>query len=177
MKTKQFTLLVIGVFIFGTLQLDAQTASVIEKRIGNTVYELDTVSYSIKNKANKISEKEINTNGCKVSFDNYSKEAETNWKENFKPIFSKERAEELNFRINITSICDSTGLIREIEIFFGSRENFEKVTLSEIKAIEDAAKTYRYKDLSWYDCEELKYVRIYHHRLNPYLLYFEKPKK
>ena len=173
MKTQQILIAVIVAFIVGTLRTDAQTATVIEKRIGDTVYELDTMNYTLKNKANKITPREY-LGDCRVSLDD-SENAERTWKANFKPVFSKERAKELNVKITINSICDSTGLIREIYIFFKNHENFEKFTLSEIKAIEDAAKTYRYRFLSWRCYAEQKYVQI-SHPLNPYLLYFEKPK-
>ena len=186
MKTQQILVTVIVAFIVGTIRTNAQTASTIEMRIGDTVYELETgdvvyesdtvINYTLRNKANKIISQEGNNSiGCQVSFDNYSEEAKTAWKEHFKPIFSKERAEELKLRITLFCICDSTGSIRQVEgIHFRNRENFEKFTLSEIKAIEDAAKTYRYKFFSWRCYEKQKYVLIVH-PLSPYLLYFEKP--
>lgn len=173
MKTQQILIAVIVAFIVGTLRTDAQTATVIEKRIGDTVYELDTMNYTLKNKANKITPREY-LGDCRVSLDD-SENAERTWKANFKPVFSKEKAKELNMRIYINSVCDSTGLIKEVEINFRNRENFEMFTLSEIKAIEDAAKTYRYRFRAWSQCEGQKYVHI-HHYIVPYLLYFEKPK-
>ena len=174
MKTQQILITVIVAFIVGTLRTDAQIATVIEKRIGDTVYEWNTVDYILRNKASKIAFQRNNNIGCQVYLDN-SENAQKAWEEHFKLVFSKERAKELNVKITINSICDSTGLIREIYIFFKNHENFEKFTLSEIKAIEDAAKTYRYRFLSWRCYAEQKYVQI-SHPLNPYLLYFEKPK-
>jgi len=168
------TCIAIAVSIVGVSHLSAQTSSVIEKKIGNTVYELDTAGYFLKNKANKITFEEYGHGGCIVSFDN-DKQAHKDWLENFKPVFSKERAKELNVRINIRCIFDTTGQIREVTILFGSRKKFEMFTLSEIKAMEEAIKKYRYKNLSWLGCENLKYS-YFQHPLNPCLLYFEKPK-
>ena len=167
MKTKVKISILIATFIVGVFRLDAQTVPVIEKRIGNTVYELDTINYILKNKANKITSLEYNLGGCIISFDN-AEQAQKDWVENFKPIFSKERAKELKVRILISCIFDSTGLIQEIEIFFMNRENFEMFTLSEIKAIEDAAKKYQYENLSWYYCGDAKYGRFVH-PFSPYL--------
>jgi len=166
--------ILMATFIVGSLRSYGQTAPVIEKKIGNTVYELDTAIYVLKNKANKIARSEYNSGGCIVSFDNEA-QAQKDWLENFKPVFSKERAKESKMRINISCVFDSTGLIREIEILFWDRKDFEMFSLSEIKAIEDAAKKYRYKNLSWNNCRDAKYGRFVH-PLVPYLLYYEKPK-
>ena len=180
MKTKKnllvimVALIVIAPFIVGALRLDAQTVPVIEKRIGNTVYELDTTLYYIKNKENKITNQEYNTGSCIIEFDN-EKQAHEDLLENFKTVFSKERAEELKLWIKIFCIFDHNGQIQEIEILFKNREDFEMFTLSEIKAIEDAAKKYRYKNLKWYNCGDSKYGR-FGHPFSPYLLYFEKLK-
>ena len=167
-------IIVIVSFIFGTLRSNAQTAQVIEKRIGNTVYELDTVRYILKNKANKITWQESNKGGCVIYFDN-EELTRKEWLEIFKPIFSKERAEELKIMLHIICFFDTSGQIQEIEIFFRTREDFEMFTLSEIKAMEDAAKKFRYKNLSWRNCENSKYGR-FGHPFSPYLLYFERPK-
>ena len=170
MKTRTFFLTILAILVAGICKLEAQKASVIEKRIGNTVYELDTVGYRVKNKANVITFQEYGD--CRVSFDDGVLAGKT-WLEHFKPLFSKERAEELKVRIRISCVFDSTGFIKEVEMFFLNRENFEKFTLKEIKDIEDAAKKYQYKNLFWYECEGLKYARFYH-PFSPYLLYFEK---
>ena len=180
MKTKKklFVVIVafsvIATFVVGVFHLNAQTVPMIEKRIGNTVYELDTARYILKNKTNKITHEEYSYGGCVVAFDN-DKQAHEDWLENFKPVFSKERAEELNVRIRITCIFDLIGQIQEIEIFFRNREDFEMFTLSEIKTIEDAIKKHQYRNLSWHNCGNLKYG-YFSHPLNPYLLYFEKSK-
>ena len=174
MKILKRVIVITEIFIFGALHLNAQTAPVIEKRIGNTVYELDTISYVIKNKENKITNMEYNPGGCIISFENEEMTGKE-WLGNFKPIFSKERAEKLKFMIHIICFFDTTGQIQEIEIFFMTREKFEMFTLSEIKAMEDAAKKFRYKNLSWRNCEDSKYGR-FSHPFSPYLLYFERPK-
>ena len=64
MKTKQIlwiitTFIVGAIIVVGTTRLDAQTTKMIEKKIGNRVYELDAKDYTLKNKANKISYKDI----------------------------------------------------------------------------------------------------------------------
>ena len=180
MKTKKNLLVImaamtiIAPFIFGAFRLAAQTAPVVEKRIGNTVYELDTTNYVLKNKANKITWQESNIGGCIISFDNEELAGKA-WLENFKPLFSKERAEELKVMIHITCFFDTTGQIRQIVIFFRSRENFEMFTLSEIKAMEDAIKKHYYKNLIWRNCESAKYG-LFTHPFSPYLLYFESPR-
>ena len=173
MKTRTFFLTILAILVAGICQLDAQTKSVVEKRIGSTIYKLDSVSYRIKNKANKITDREVGS-GFIATLDN-SKQAYKVWTEQFKPLFSKERVEKLNVRIILVSICDSTGLVKEVEVHFRNRETFEMFTLSEIKAIEDAAKKFRF-NIVWHGGEEgQKYVRFVH-PLNPYLLYFEKSK-
>jgi len=173
-KNALVTFIVMATFIVGVFCLNAQTVPVIEKRIGNTVYELDTTNYILKNKANKITWQESNPGGCIISFDN-NEQAHKDWLENFKPVFSKERAEELKERIHFTCFFDTTGQIREIEIFFMNRERFEMFTLSEIKAMEDAMKKHRYKNLSWNGCGNAKYGR-FAYPFSPYLLYLEKQK-
>ena len=173
-KNVLVTFIVMATFIVGVFCLNAQTVPVIEKRIGNTVYELDTTNYILKNKANKITIHETNPGGCIISFDN-EEQAHNDLMEIFKPVFSKERAEKLKVRINIRCFFDTTGQIREIEIFFRNREIFEMFTLNEIKAMEDVAKKFRYKNLTWNNCEGAKYGR-FAHPLNPYLLYFERPR-
>ena len=176
-KTKQILLSVILVLFVGTLKMNAQqTAWGTEMRIGNRVYLLDMFNYYLVNKANKITNQEINDEGCIVSFDN-SKESVKAWEEHFKSVFSKERAKELNFRVSFRNICDATGRVKEVEIYFRNRENFEKFTLSEINAMEDAAKKHQYKVKAFLRCEgNIKYFTIVQ-PLNPYLLYFEKPKE
>ena len=177
MKTKKLstvvaTLMVAAICISGAFRINAQTAQVVELKIGDAVYEFENYNI-LRNKANKITSQEITYAG-NFSFDQ-SELAGKAWVEHFKPLFSKERAEELKVRITLRCICDSTGLIREIEIFFKNREEFEMFTLCEIKAMEDAAKTHRYENLTWHNCENVKYGRFIH-PFSPYLLYFEKPK-
>jgi len=174
MKMQKQLIVIIATFIVGTFQLDAQTKSVVEKRIGNTVYELDTVHYIIKNKANKIQDQEVGSNFI-ANFDG-SKQAHKVWMEHFKPLFSKERAEKLNVRILICLKSDSIGQVQEVEIHFRNRENIEKFTQDEIRAIEDTAKKYRFKVLSWDGGERGKKYFKYYYFLNPYLIYFEKQK-
>ena len=167
---------IIATFIVGVFRLNAQTVPLIEKRIGNTIYELDTIRfYYIKNKANKITHQEYsNSSYCRTIINNVE-QAYSDWLENFKPVFSKERAKELNQRINITCVFDTTGQIQEVNFLFYDREIFEMFKLSEIKAMEDALKKYRYKDLSWYNCGDAKYSYLIY-GFNPYLLYYEKTK-
>jgi len=204
MKTQKILLVVITIFIIGIFRLNAQLpaseierrAAVneqfraeqrekaalhlermkkqkVEKRIGNTVFELDTVIYHLNNKANKITSQE-EAAPRSVSF-NERENTSTAWVEHFKSVFSKERAEELNIRIGLHCVCDSTGRIWEVRMSFLKRENYEKFTLSEIKALEDAAKKYRLNISRWSSGEKAKYVSITY-PFNPYLLYFEKPK-
>ena len=168
------TVIVTAIFIFGVSQLDAQASRVVEMRIGNTVYELDTVLHILKNKTNKITWQEVNPGDCRVSFGN-DRQAHNDLMENFRPIFSKERAEELKVMIHIYFFFDTTGQIREIAIMFRNREIFEMFTLSEIKAIEDAAKKHRYENLEWFNCDGAKYGHFVH-PFSPYLLYFERPR-
>ena len=173
MKTLKNLLIIIS-FIIGVIQIDAQTSRLIEKRIGNTVYELDTIIFYIQNKANKISSDEIGV--CLTSIEN----AELLYKdflENFKSVFSKERAKQLMVYMSIRCTCDSAGKIHEVGILFKNRDDFEKFTLSEIKAIEEAAKKHRTKLRSWaISCEGVKYIVITY-PFTPYLLYFERPKQ
>jgi len=176
MKTKQILLSVIVALFVGTLRMDAQqTASGSEMKIGDRVYLLDPFNYYyLVNKANKITNQEINDEGCVVSFDN-SKEAQKVWEEHFKSVFSKERAEELNFRVSFRNICDATGRVKEVAMYFGNPVNFEKFTSSEINAMEDAAKKHQYKVKAFLRCKgNIKYFTVAQ-PLNPYLLYFEKP--
>ena len=172
MRVKR-SLIIIATFIIGVFHLNAQTAPMIEKRIENTAYELDTINYSLKNKANKITRQEYSNSDCAVILDD-AKQAHEDWLEHFKPIFSKERAEKLKARIRITCVFDLTGQVQEIEIFFRNRENFEMFTLNEIKAIEDAIKKHQYKNLKWHNCGDLKYS-YFTYPFSPYLLYFKKP--
>jgi len=179
MKTKQIVWIITAIFIVGavffagTIRSNAQTSKVIEKKIGNTVYELGSSDpiYTIENKANKIK----HVVGPVVTLDN-SEQAGNAWKEHFKPLFSKERAKELNFRITLSCTCDSTGQVKEVRISIYKRANFEMLTLKEIKAIEDAAKNYKFNFLSWCSYGGVKHIVI-SYPFNPYLLYFDKPKK
>jgi hypothetical protein len=173
MRTQKILLVIATTFMVGVFRLDAQTAPVIEKRIGNAVYELNTEGYTLRNKANKITNQEVGS-GFVGSVDN-SEQARQTWVEHFKPLFSKERAEELRVIIGIFSIIDSTGQVREVEMFFRNRETFEMFTPSEIQAIENTAKRYRY-NVRWWSGEEngksYLYTRI-GHTLRPHVLYSE----
>jgi hypothetical protein len=129
-----------------------QAALVVEKRIGNVVYELNTEDYTLRNKSNRITSAELNY-AHNVHLEN-SEQVHKARLENFKPLFSKERANELNVRIGLYCIADSTGQVLEVSLFFRNRETFEMFTPSEIQAIEDTAKRYHFNVLRWYNGRE-----------------------
>ena len=193
MKTKKILLVIAATLIVGVFRVDAQppawviekraeilekhaemlekrALAVVEKRIGSTVYELDTVNYTLNNKANKLTY----VSSAEVSLDQ-SEHARKAQQEHFKPLFSKERAQEIKTMIMLACVCDSTGLIQEVTMSFRTREFFEMFTLSEIKVLEDAAKQYRFNFLAWRGGEGTKYAKVTLF-FSPYLLYFERPK-
>ncbi|MDR3220071.1 MAG: hypothetical protein LBU22_14055 [Dysgonamonadaceae bacterium] len=147
MKTKKIIILGILLYFAGVYSsVDAQT---IEKRVGNTVYVVDTVKRSMENKENKLFKTiDFSRDEC------YGYVREPMNKQELRKIFSEEHTKEwgeMGIMYNI--ICDSTGLICEVK-FLLSTDELNRIPLSDFKKLEDYLKHIK---LSLTPCPEKEY--------------------
>lgn len=152
MKANIKLILIIALLINSSFSTFAQT---IEVKVGNTIYEYDTIYHIIQNKENVIAKK-IQSHNCE-----YMKADSSNHLNIVKTIFSKERIKQFgNKTMSIIVYCNNRGEIKEVDFNVKGIESI--IQFSELKVLEDSLKERGYLKVRS-DCE--KYPD-YYYRIN-----------
>jgi len=148
MKRYIFVCLFIGAFMCAYTQI-------VEKKVKDITYVIDSSKKEIKNKANKIPFGQGMPDSSCEHFSMENPPEELN--EIYKQIFTEKRSNETKSSITIVGIFDKKG--KAVEVYFKLYENFGKVTLYELYELEKAVKEACFKISS--NCPDKQYYLFF----------------
>ena len=125
----------------------AQRSTLIERKIGHTVFVQDTTKRLLQNRENKISKKRYYSTASMT-------QPTYDWNQFvFEKVFSKERAGQLtDVILAIRCYIDSIGNVREV--VFRPLKNCDKIKLSEFQELEKQFKACKFKIANFIKCEQ-----------------------
>ena len=127
-------------------------AQVVEKKVSESTYLVDSTNKTIENKNNKLIN-QILPKVCDIVV-SHPKPIE----DIYKKVFSEKRINELQkSSISMRYLCDSSGKI--LEVAFTIRGELNEISLSEIKHLEDLLKGYSFQFYGV--CPEQQYYKIF----------------